>query len=196
MEIKRKKEAKRKTNGSPAASVELPNPSSSRTRPTEAMSTNSTTSSVAKEPAPVEVSLPAPVKPSSAAQDLLGLGILIELFSLNSSDSYLLLIDTSVSSSASNDLFGGLLTSAPSANGSAIGGQVKNADEDSFFNQKAPSTTEKRTLDKNSILALYNQGGTNASTAAVPSMQNMFAAQGLFLIAVNLFSFPEFPTFS
>lgn len=72
------------------------------------------------------------------------------------------------------------MTSAPPTNGSAIGGggQVKNADEDSFFNQKAPSTTEKRTLDKNSILALYNQGGTNASTSSVPPMQNMFAAQG------------------
>lgn len=79
MEMKRKKEAKRKTNGSPAAPVELPNPSSSRTRPTEAASTISSTSSSAKEvslPAPVEVSLPAPTKISSAAQDLLGLGII------------------------------------------------------------------------------------------------------------------------
>lgn len=59
-----------------------------------------------------------------------------------------------------------------------MGGASKNADEDSFFNQKTPSTTEKRTLDKNSIMALYNQGGTNTS-AAVPPMQNMFAAQGI-----------------
>nr|CAG4637030.1 EOG090X06Q2 [Ceriodaphnia reticulata] len=144
MEMKRKKEAKRKTNGSPAAPVELPNPSL---------------------PAPVEASLPAPTKISSAAQDLLGL-------------------DTVVSNSAGNDLFGGLLTTvappANGANGSTVGGASKNADEDSFFNQKAPSTTEKRTLDKNSILALYNQGGTNTSAAAVPPMQNMFAAQGVY----------------
>lgn len=88
--------------------------------------------------------------------------------------------DTMVNNSASNDLFGGLLTTAAppanSANGSTVGGAVKNADEDSFFNQKAPSTTEKRTLDKNSILALYNQSGSSASV--VPPMQNMFAAQG------------------
>lgn len=58
-----------------------------------------------------------------------------------------------------------------------MAGASKNADEDSFFNQKTPSTTEKRTLDKNSIMALYNQSGTNAS-AAVPPMQNMFASQG------------------
>lgn len=92
-------------------------------------------------------------------------------------------IDTMVSNSAGNDLFGGLLTTAAppanGANGSTVGGAAKNADEDSFFNQKAPSTTEKRTLDKNSILALYNQGGTNNTSAtAVPPMQNMFAAQG------------------
>lgn len=85
-------------------------------------------------------------------------------------------------SSAGSDLFGGLLTtSATPVNGSAVtAAPVKNADEDSFFNQKAPSTTEKRTLDKNSILALYNQGSTTASTATVPPMQNMFAAQGSF----------------
>jgi hypothetical protein len=58
-----------------------------------------------------------------------------------------------------------------------MGGASKNADEDSFFNQKTPSTTEKRTLDKNSIMALYNQGGATTS-AAVPPMQNMFASQG------------------
>nr|CAG4647069.1 EOG090X06Q2 [Megafenestra aurita] len=96
MELKRKKDAKRKTNGSPAAPVELPNPSSSRIRPTESTITHNLTPSSTKEAsslsAPAEVSLPAP---------------------------------------------------------------------------KAPSTTEKRTLDKNSILALYNQGSTTASTATL-----------------------------
>ena len=33
-----------------------------------------------------------------------------------------------------------------------MGGASKNADEDSFFNQKTPSTTEKRILDQNSLL--------------------------------------------
>lgn len=79
MELKRKKDAKRKTNGSPAAPVELPNPSSSRIRPTESTITHNLTPSSTKEAsslsAPAEVSLPAPVKTSSAAQDLLGLGI-------------------------------------------------------------------------------------------------------------------------
>lgn len=81
MEMKRKKEAKRKTNGSPATTLEFPtNQASSRTpRPAESTSTISSTSSPAvKEvslPAPIEVpSLPAPTKTSSAAQDLLGLG--------------------------------------------------------------------------------------------------------------------------
>ncbi|EFX75854.1 hypothetical protein DAPPUDRAFT_322948 [Daphnia pulex] len=60
-----------------------------------------------------------------------------------------------------------------------MGGASKNADEDNFFNQKTPSTTEKRTLDKNSIMALYNQGGATTS-AAVPPMQNMFASQGVY----------------
>nr|CAH0105592.1 unnamed protein product [Daphnia galeata] len=173
MEMKRKKEAKRKTNGSPATTLEFPtNQASSRTpRPAESTSTISSTSSPAvKEvslPAPIEVpSLPAPTKTSSAAQDLLGL-------------------DTAINSSSGNDLFGGLLTTPVpattnnSSTNNVMGGASKNADEDSFFNQKTPSTTEKRTLDKNSIMALYNQGGTNTS-AAVPPMQNMFAAQGVY----------------
>ena len=62
----------------------------------------------------------------------------------------------------SNDIFGELLNAPPPApsNGSTATGitQVKNADEDNFFNQKTPSVAEKKTLDKNSILALYNQG--------------------------------------
>jgi len=100
----------------------------------------------------------------------------------------------------SSDLFGGLLSSAPVGNGNmpvannaaaglggAIGGAsgVLNADEDSFFNQKTPSTTEKRTLDKNSIMALYNQSAPTSSmapqnTAASSSLHNMFAPTGLF----------------
>lgn len=173
MEMKRKKEAKRKTNGSPATTLEFPtNQSSSRTpRTAESTSTiSSTSSSAVKEvslPAPIEVpSLPAPTKTSSAAQDLLGL-------------------DTAINSSTGNDLFGGLLTTpvpAATNNGSTnnvMGGASKNADEDSFFNQKTPSTTEKRTLDKNSIMALYNQGGATTS-AAVPPMQNMFASQAVY----------------
>lgn len=87
-----------------------------------------------------------------------------------------------MNSSSGSDLFGGLLTiTAPSAtnisSNNVIGGASKNADEDSFFNQKTPSTMEKRTLDKNSIMALYNQSGTTASVP-VPPMQNMFASQG------------------
>ncbi|XP_046437067.1 stromal membrane-associated protein 1-like [Daphnia pulex] len=173
MEMKRKKEAKRKTNGSPATTLEFPPSQSSSRTPRTAESTStisSTSSSAVKEvslPAPIEVpSLPAPTKTSSAAQDLLGL-------------------DTAINSSTGNDLFGGLLTTpvpAATNNGSTnnvMGGASKNADEDSFFNQKTPSTTEKRTLDKNSIMALYNQGGATTS-AAVPPMQNMFASQGVY----------------
>nr|CAG4634802.1 EOG090X06Q2 [Alona affinis] len=153
MEIKRKKEAKRKIGGASGSSpsgtmVELP---------------------PARSPAQVE--LPAPVKVSSAAQDLLGL-------------------DTGTNgSSASNDLFGGLLSVGPSivaaspaaANGNVVSSATpKNADEDSFFNQKAPNAMEKRTLDKNSILALYNQGGGGGCPPAPTgvSMQNMFATPG------------------
>lgn len=97
----------------------------------------------------------------------------------------------------SNDLFGGLLSSAPVGNGnmpvagiaSGLGGAIGsasgplNADEDSFFNQKTPSTTEKRTLDKNSIMALYNQSAPTSSmasqnTATASSLHNMFAPTG------------------
>ena len=80
-EMKGKKEAKRKTNGSPATTLEFPpsQPSSRTPRTAESTSTiSSTSSSAVKEvslPAPIEVpSLPAPTKTSSAAQDLLGLG--------------------------------------------------------------------------------------------------------------------------
>ena len=69
-----------------------------------------------------------------------------------------------------------------------MGGASKNADEDSFFNQKTPSTPEKRTLDKNSIMALYNQGGATTS-ATVPPMQNMFASQGSGK-HLNIWTFP------
>ncbi|XP_046638485.1 stromal membrane-associated protein 1-like [Daphnia pulicaria] len=99
MEMKGKKEAKRKTNESPATTLEFPpsQPSSRTPRTAESTSTiSSTSSSAVKEvnlPAPIEVpSLPAPTKTSSAAQDLLGL-------------------DTAINSSTGNDLFGGLLTS-------------------------------------------------------------------------------------
>merc|ERR1712071_300785 len=99
------------------------------------------------------VEKPAP-KISSAAQDLLGL-------------------DTTPStSSASNDLFGGLLnlsTSTVQANESPAATNT-NTDEDNFFNQKAPTATEKKTLDKNSIMALYNQ----APTSQAP-ISNMFS---------------------
>lgn len=172
MEMKRKKEAKRKTNGSPATTLDFPSTQASLRTPrtTESASTSSSASSLAvKEvslPAPVEVpSLPASTKTSSAAQDLLGL-------------------DTAINSSSGSDLFGGLLTTTVpiatnNSTNNVMAGASKNADEDSFFNQKTPSTTEKRTLDKNSIMALYNQSGTNAS-AAVPPMQNMFSSQGLY----------------
>lgn len=92
-------------------------------------------------------------------------------------------LDTLVSNPAGSDLFGGLLaTNAEPTNGSATtaaAAALKNSEEDSFFNQKVPSVTEKRTLDKNSILALYNQSGTNNTPAAMPPMQNMFATQGI-----------------
>nr|CAG4649351.1 EOG090X06Q2 [Scapholeberis mucronata] len=118
MELKRKKDSKAKTNGSSPFPVELPNPSCSRSRPSEATPTSSGSSASAKEPAPVEQPLPAPTKTSSAAQDLLGLDTVIN------------------SSSGSNDLFGGLLTSnATTIAGSATsapaaGGPPKNSEED------------------------------------------------------------------
>lgn len=102
-------------------------------------------------------------------------------------------------SPSSNDLFGGLLSSAPAVGngnapavttaselGGAVGGAsvALNSDEDSFFNQIAPSTTEKRTLDKNSIMALYNQSAPASSmatqniTSSAASLQNMFVPTG------------------
>nr|CAG4646278.1 EOG090X06Q2 [Macrothrix elegans] len=138
LELKRKKEAKRKLNGSPAASNSVDLPSSS----------------------------PPPSKPSSASQDLLGLVNWLTC---------LLVLDVVVNeSTAGNDLFGGLLsTTGSTTNGNATGNSSKNADEDNFFNQKAPSATEKRTLDKNSILALYNQGGTAGTAPTLSAMPNI-----------------------
>ena len=77
MEIKRKKEAKRKVGGASGSSpsgniVELP---AARSRPVESASGQSASKEVsgAHQPAP-QLEPPAPVKVSSAAQDLLGLG--------------------------------------------------------------------------------------------------------------------------
>nr|CAG4636192.1 EOG090X06Q2 [Eubosmina coregoni] len=169
MELKRKKEAKRKTGGgSGSLSAEI------------------------SQPTPVAIEPPAPVvKVSSAAQDLLGLD--------------------SIMSPSSNDLFGGLLSSAPAVGngnapavtttselGGAVGGAsvALNSDEDSFFNQIAPSTTEKRTLDKNSIMALYNQSApassmaTQNTTSSAASLQNMFAPTGYGGQAQSAFGIP------
>ena len=92
-----------------------------------------------------------------------------------------------VNAPSSEDLFGGLLVGAQSTSStpSATNGSTsapasgKDSEEDSFFNQKAPSTNEKRTLDKNSILALYNQGSSTQPTIqqsqqlATPAQQQM-----------------------
>lgn len=74
MEMKRKKEAKRKVLGGPGSSpsgstVELP---AARSRPTESSSSQSTKEASAVQQLAAEP--PAPAKVSSAAQDLLGLG--------------------------------------------------------------------------------------------------------------------------
>nr|CAG4637797.1 EOG090X06Q2 [Chydorus sphaericus] len=148
LEMKRKKEAKRKVGaGSP--------------------STGSVELPAASTQPPPPVELPPPVKASSASQDLLGL------------DGF-----SNGSSGGVNDLFGSLVSADPTpnpapANGSTASSSLlgKNSDEDNFFNQKTPSTAEKRTLDKNSILALYNQGGATAAPVQNP-LQNMFAPQG------------------
>jgi hypothetical protein len=78
MELKRKKEAKRKTvggsGGSPSA-VELPSNNSSVSSVSARPSASSATKEIS-QPIPVAIDPPAPiVKANSAAQDLLGLGI-------------------------------------------------------------------------------------------------------------------------
>nr|CAG4644811.1 EOG090X06Q2 [Leptodora kindtii] len=169
MELKRKKEAKRKGGCSPG-SVELPAPPpASAPQPT-------------KE---TQLSGPPPVvKPGSAVHDLLGL--------------------ETVMTAPSNDIFGELLNAPPPApsNGSTATGitQVKNADEDNFFNQKTPSVAEKKTLDKNSILALYNQGGVYGTpqtgfgqTTNVNSAPGLMAGNFNPLAQANMFSSPMFP---
>lgn len=83
-------------------------------------------------------------------------------------------------------MFGGLLSGTdattngkPPVTATASASASKDFEEDNFFNQKAPSAAEKRTLDKNSILALYNQG----STTTAPAMQtNLFASQSIHLL--------------
>jgi len=155
LELKWKKEAKRKTSNNSNV-IDLHN-SAARSRPADSSPSASPSNSLKESPpvlkTPVPVEKPAP-KISSAAQDLLGL-------------------DTTPStSSASNDLFGGLLnlsTSTVQANESPAATNT-NTDEDNFFNQKAPTATEKKTLDKNSIMALYNQ----APTSQAP-ISNMFS---------------------
>ena len=98
-------------------------------------------------------------------------------------------------SSNDDDFFGGLLTggggqsisSAASCSSAGCEGGAataanqngpapsKNADEDNFFNQKAPNAGEKKTMDKNSILALYNQGHSSGTAPDANAMHNMFS---------------------
>jgi len=133
LELKRKKEAKRKmSNGGPAIELQT-----SAGRPRAEGSPSSSPSLSAKE-SPVISKTPVPIekpasKISSAAQDLFGL-------------------DTA----SSNDLFSGM-TSTSSAAFETPDVPAVSGDEDNFFNQKAPTATEKKTMDKNSIMALYNQ---------------------------------------
>nr|CAG4650173.1 EOG090X06Q2 [Sida crystallina] len=192
MEIKRKKEAKRKGGASPG-SVELPAAPSSGSSGARSTSANSSAvASIAKPLPPVssaqqnkELQPPVTAKPqSSASQDLLGL-------------------DTVLNGPSSDDLFGGLLSAGPLpvassapvqvSNGSSLsalgaqldGNGLKDSEEDSFFNQKAPNATEKRTLDKNSILALYSQGTNNQ-----PQISNVTPAQQQ-QMNVNMFATPH-----
>jgi hypothetical protein len=103
------------------------------------------------------------VKANSAAQDLLGLETAMS------------------SSSASNDLFGVLLSGpTPPVQPNESPAVSNNSEEDNFFNQKAPTTAEKKTMDKDSILALYNQGtqapmhNMFSSTVGVPPTGNIY----------------------
>nr|CAG4640879.1 EOG090X06Q2 [Eulimnadia texana] len=169
-ELKQKKEAKRKASNSPSSTgVSLPAP----------VATTKPASAVPKpEPSPIPSAVketPSMSGPAATAavstpsHDLLGLDI-----SLNSS---------------SSDVFGALISGpAPvsTVNGASAAAEVaqnvKSSEEDSFFNQKLPSTTtEKKTLDKNSILALYNQGGSsNSLPGAVLPGANMFSQPSVF----------------
>ncbi|EFX68575.1 hypothetical protein DAPPUDRAFT_259868 [Daphnia pulex] len=149
--MKRKKEAKRKTNGSPATTLEFPpsQPSSRTPRTAESTSTiSSTSSSAVKEvslPAPIEVpSLPAPTKTSSAAQDLLGLA-------------------------ATNN----------GSTNNVIGRSLEKCRRRQFFQPENTQYNGETHIGQEFIIALYNQGGATTSVA-VPPMQNMFASQGVY----------------
>lgn len=175
MELKRKKETKRRPPAS-AGSVELPAPVVSAAALTSAA--RPAASAVQKASPREAQSLAAPPAPAktSAAHDLLGL-------------------DTVLVAPSSDDLFGGLMSggvsSSPASSAAtaastssaslAANAGAKDSDEDSFFNQRAPNASEKRTLDKNSIMALYNQvGNGNASASQLsgctPNHQSLNAA--------------------
>lgn len=166
LELKRKKEAKRKVSNSGAA-IEL---QTSAGRPRAEGSPSSSPSLSAKESpinskAPMPIEKPAP-KISSAAQDLLGL-------------------DTA----SSNDLFSGLAsTSTTTVENQDTAAASSVTDEDNFFNQKAPSATEKKTMDKNSIMALYNQSSSTPNSnmfSTVPG--NLYGAMGSPMTSVPAF---------
>lgn len=66
---------------------------------------------------------------------------------------------------SSNDLFSGLAsTSTTTVENQDTAAASSVTDEDNFFNQKAPSATEKKTMDKNSIMALYNQSSSTPNS--------------------------------
>jgi len=79
---------------------------------------------------------------------------------------------------SSNDFFSGMSnTSTATVEAQDAPAASSVTDEDNFFNQKAPTTAEKKTMDKNSIMALYNQSTTTPNAnmfSTVPG--NMYGA--------------------
>lgn len=162
LELKRKKEAKRKVSNSGAA-IEL---QTSAGRPRAEGSPSSSPSLSAKESpinskAPMPIEKPAP-KISSAAQDLLGLGLKKKIYHFTQ---HMVHDFVKTDTASSNDLFSGLAsTSTTTVENQDTAAASSVTDEDNFFNQKAPSATEKKTMDKNSIMALYNQSSSTPNS--------------------------------
>ncbi|KAK7865378.1 hypothetical protein R5R35_001866 [Gryllus longicercus] len=106
----------------------------------------------------------------SATQDLLGLDTPVNSTAGSSSAG---------TSSNGEDIFTNFLSAPPATGTTSVStsdtvtesesnkSQGRTAEEESFFNQPAPSSQEKRQLTKDSILALYSTGP--APTPAVPA---------------------------
>ncbi|KAK2722824.1 stromal membrane-associated protein 1-like isoform X2 [Artemia franciscana] len=152
-EIRRKKEKKRGDSTPPPVRVELP---------------------PVKVPLPERVPTPPSkqkTKPAAATHN--GIGSSVDLLGLDIGTPASASVTSQKAASLEDDIFGGFVDAGTTDNSIKSSSDLK-TQEENFFNQ--PLISEKKVLDKDSILALYGQG-TQLNTGFGQSMPSG-AAQG------------------